>query len=187
MKQVINWCSASLLLLLLAGCGTVPPAAKVMLSAPPEHTGHASHWHVMRIKMPEYLDNYDIRLRRHDYVMTHLDNAKWAERLPAAMTRTLQKTIDQRLESHRDRSLDVRVAVDNFELQSENEAVLSARWQVTDKDRNMLAQDQILVRKPVPVANDPDAVGKAMSEAVHELATDIMTVTERQLDNGGDP
>lgn len=163
--------------LLLAGCGSLPPLKHVVLSPPQTQrpASRPSAWKVRRVQMPEYLDNYDIQLRTHDYVVTHLPDAKWAERLPAAITHLLQQTIDEKLETHRDRHYAVHVDVDTFEPQPSGQVVLAARWRVTDAADNTVARDSSLIKKPLATSQrHADAVGHAMSMAVRGLAMQII-------------
>lgn len=162
--------------MLAAGCSTLPPARQVVLSPPhvKKMTAAPTHWRVMRVKMPEYLDNYDIQVRAQDHVVQHLKNARWAERLPAATTRLLQRTIEEHLQHDRDKTYDVRVEIDTFELQAADRIALSARWQVTDDDRHVVARGSTVIRKHVQDRDDADAIGRAMSQAVHDLGMQIM-------------
>lgn len=163
--------------LLLAGCGSLPPLKHVMLSPPQTQrlASRPSEWKVLRVQMPEYLDNYDIQLRTDDYVLTRLADAKWAERLPAAMTRLLQQTIDEKLQAHRDRHYEVHVDVDTFEPQPSGQVVLAAGWRVTNADGDTVAGHDSLIKEPLPTAKrNADSIGRAMSNAVRELAMQIV-------------
>lgn len=162
----------------LAGCAGTPPLDNVMLSPPQTEriAARPSDWEVRRVQMPEYLDSYDIELRTSDYVVKRLHSAKWAERLPVAMTRLLQQTIDEKLVDKRDLPYQVDVGVDTFEPQPSGQVVLSARWKVTDtRDRHVVARDDALIQEPLPGAQrHADAVGRAMSTAVRELGLQIV-------------
>lgn len=185
-QQMRRLWRAGMAALLLAGgttaCSGIAPLQQVLLS-PPQSARAAraaepqpSGWEVRRVRVPEYLDNYDIQLRTDDYVLTRMANAKWAERLPAAITRLLQQTIDAKLIGERDQHYDVDVTVDSFEPQPSGQVVLAARWKVVDtRDQSVIARDstviqQALLAKP----RDPATVGRAMSEAVRELAFEIV-------------
>lgn len=161
----------------LAGCGSLPPLKHVMLSPPQTQrlASRPSDWKVERVQMPEYLDNYDIQLRTDDYVMTRLPDAKWAERLPAATTSLIQQTIDEKLQTHRDRHYEVHVSVNTFEPQPSGNVVLAADWRVTDANGDVVARDDSLIKQPLPAhQHSPDAIGRAMSAAVRELAMQIV-------------
>ena len=134
-----------------------------------------SDWKVRRVQMPEYLDNYDIQMRTNDYVLTRLPDAKWAERLPVAVTRLLQQTIDEKLQTKRDKPYQVHVDIDTFEPQPSGQVVLSANWRVTDGHDQIVARDDTLIKEPLPSAErNADAIGQAMSTAVRELAMQIV-------------
>lgn len=161
----------------LTGCGSLPPLKHVMLSPPQTQRPAArpSDWEVRRVQMPEYLDNYDIQLRTNDYVLTRLADAKWAERLPVAMTRLLQQTINEKLETKRDRHYQVHVNVDTFEPQPSGKVVLAADWRVTDANGNTVVHHDSLIKEPLPSSQrNPDTIGRAMSTAVRELAMQIV-------------
>lgn len=171
--------------LLVAGgtaCSSIGPLQQVVLSPPQSARAaqaadpQASGWEVRRVRVPEYLDNYDIQLRTDDYVLTRMANAKWAERLPMAITRLLQQTIDEKLIGQRDRDYTVDVTVDSFEPQPSGAVVLAARWKVVDTDdRAVIARDSTVIQKTLPAGPRQAAtVGQAMSEAVRELAFEIV-------------
>lgn len=159
-------------------CSTTPPLQQVVLSPPPsaQAVEGASRWEVRRVRVPEYLDNYDVQLRTDDYVLTRLPNAKWAERLPVAMTRLIQQTIDEKLLTARDRRYEVAVTVDTFEPQPSGQVVLAASWKVTDsRDERVVARHQAVIRETLPAgAARPAAIGRAMSSAVRQLAMQIV-------------
>lgn len=162
----------------LAACASVPPLQHVLLSPPQSERAPArsSEWNVRRVRVPEYLDSYDIQMRSDEYVLTRLQDAKWAERLPLAITRLLQQTVDEKLVSNRDRPYQVDVNVDTFEPQADGQVVFSSRWTVTDtRDDRVVARDNTLIQQPLPdTQRDPAAVGRAMSEAVRQLAFRIV-------------
>jgi len=177
MKTIVRG-SIAVVMLGLAGCASVPPLQHVLLSPPQSERAPArsSDWTVRRVRVPEYLDSYDVQMRTDDYVLTRLKDAKWAERLPLAITRLLQQTIDEKLVSNRDRPYQVDVSVDTFEPQSEGQIVFSSRWTVTDtSDDSVVARDNTLIQQALPgAARDPAAIGRAMSEAVRQLAFRIV-------------
>lgn len=163
--------------LLMVGCGSLPPVQQVLLSPPQTQrpAARASDWTVQRVQMPEYLDNYDIQLRSEDYVLTQLPDAKWAERLPVAVTRLLQQTINAKLVADRDKHYQVDVNVDAFEPQPSGNVVLAASWRVTDADGETVAHDHSLIKQPLPeTERNAGAIGLAMSTAVRELAMQIV-------------
>ena len=159
-------------------CSTTPPLQQVVLSPPPsaQTVARASRWDVRRVRVPEYLDNYDVQLRTDDYVLTRLPNAKWAERLPVAMTRLIQQTIDEKLLTARDKRYEVAVTVDTFEPQPSGQVVLAASWKVTDsRSELVIARDQAVIQEMLPSGRrDAAAIGRAMSAAVRELAMEIL-------------
>jgi uncharacterized lipoprotein YmbA len=169
----------ALSLLALAGCAGAPPPKHVLLAPPAgQITARPSDWEVSRVQVPEYLDNYNIELRSGHFVLSRLHNAKWAVRLPVAMTQLLQKTINQKLMTHRKRPYRVAVTVDAFEPRASGQVLLAAHWQVTNRRTDAtIAQDQALIRQPLPVAHqhDPEQLGRAMSAAVRKLAYQIVS------------
>lgn len=163
----------------LSACVSAPTLQRVLLVAPPDgQVQSAAHqWEVRRVHTPEYLDNYDIQLRSDDYVLTRLADAKWAERLPVAITRLLQQTIDAQADVGGDQSYEVDVRIDSFEPRSSGQVVLSASWHVTHtRTGKVIARETGLVRQPLPATaqRDPAAIGRAMSAAVRELGLRIV-------------
>lgn len=172
---------AALALALTAGlsaCGSVPPLKHVMLSPPQTErlAARPSNWHVRRVKVPEYLDNYDIQLRTDDYVLTRMPDAKWAERLPVACTRLLQQTIDEKLLHNRNKHYRVEVDIETFEPQPSGNVVLSALWKVVNRDDQVVARNDAQIQEPLPQRDrSPSDVGQAMSTAIRELAARIVS------------
>ncbi|ERJ19741.1 lipoprotein [Salinisphaera shabanensis E1L3A] len=181
MTNLVRGAMAAVFVVATTACSSVAPLQQVLLS-PPQASRAASQpssWQVRRVHVPEYLDNYDIQLRTDEYVLTRMPNAKWAERLPAAMTRLLQQTIDEKLVSDRGRDYDVDVVVDSFEPQPSGQVVLAARWKVTQANTHtVVARDNTVIQQSLPAKpRDPAAIGQAMSDAVRELAFEIVAHT----------
>ncbi|MBH03084.1 MAG: hypothetical protein CMP08_03005 [Xanthomonadales bacterium] len=166
---------------LLAGCGGVAPLKRITLSPPQTERlpARPSDWHVMRVQVPEYLDNYHLQIRSDAHVLSELPNAKWAIRLPVAMTRLLQETIDEKLVQGRNKPYDVHVDVSTFEPQPGGTLVLAAQWRVTDSADTTVARDTALIRESLPAGSSDNAevIGRAMSNAVRELAMQILAQT----------
>lgn len=167
---------ATLVAATLAGCASVPPLQQVTLSPPQTQSvpTRPSGWTVRRVQVPEYLDNYGIQLRKRNYVLMRMANAKWAERLPEAVTRLLQQTIDQKLETKRKQHDVVHVDIDTFEPQPSGKVVLSASWRVNNAQGGLVARHDTVITEPLPAQPSPDQVGEAMSTAVRELAMQIV-------------
>ena len=178
MTRLVRGGVTALFVATTAACSGVPPLQQVLLSPPQtaRATSQASSWQVRRVRVPEYLDNYDIQLRTDEYVLTRMPNAKWAERLPVAMTRLLQQTIDEKLVGNRGRDYEVDVVVDAFEPQPSGQVVLAARWKVTQsKSETVVARDNTVIQQALPARpRDAAAIGQAMSDAVRELAFEIV-------------
>lgn len=77
--------------LLMAGCAS-PPELRYFTLAPTEEI--AQKWreplYVSRVQVPAYLDDNRIWVRPQTHRVEALPNARWAERLPLAITRSLQ-------------------------------------------------------------------------------------------------
>lgn len=181
-NPTLRW--ASLILLsgaLLAGCGSVPPLKRVTLSPPQADRlpARPSDWQVRRVQVPEYLDNYHLQTRTDAHVLSEVANAKWASRLPVAMTQLLQQTIDEKLVQGRNKPYEVHVDVSTFEPQPGGNVVLAAKWRVSDTADTTIARDTTLIREPLPAraSDDAERIGQAMSNAVRELAMQILAET----------
>lgn len=184
LKPALRAGVAALVVLGGTACTNVAPLQQVVLSPPQaaRAAGSAEHgasgWEVRRVQVPEYLDSYDVQLRTDDYVLTRMADAKWAERLPMAMTRLLQQTIDGQLASERARAQDylVDVSVNAFEPQPSGPVVLAARWTVSEAgSRDVVARDRAVIQQALPAGpRDAATVGRAMSKAVTELAARIV-------------
>lgn len=169
---------AFLVIIGVTGCASAPPLKQVLLAPPETHhvPPEQSNWQVAVVTVPNYLDSYHIRYRSSDFVIDELPNAKWAQRLPSAITALLQSTIDSKLETNRDRPYRVKVTIATFAPQPSGKVVLSARWRVNNRDTGeSVAHDSVIINKPLTMKDrTPETIGQTMSQTVRNLAYQVV-------------
>lgn len=167
----------------LSACaGQLPPADLVVLTGadvpavaamPAAATGIVVR--MGEVRVPAYLDTYDVLVRSAPHQMAPLPDVKWAEKLPAALTRLMRENATAAGYVLADSAdLVVLVDVDRFEPTEAGEVVLTARWTIVEDAR----QDRILghgtqtFREPCSTA--PDMRVDAMERAARRLADAVL-------------
>jgi len=117
--------------LLLAGCASVPETRYFTLDAG-DHRASAPEktLGVHRVSVPDYLDDDRIRVRPEAHRVEALPYVRWAERIPRAMTRILQRHFGAM--SGADRSGYLTVDIHRFEAVwgETDRVVLVAYWRL---------------------------------------------------------
>jgi uncharacterized lipoprotein YmbA len=173
----------------LTGCVSVkrsPPARFYVLSAisnPADATsgdGVGALVAVLRVSVPSWLDRPQLVSRTGDNSV-HVDElARWAEPLPAGLTRTLAEDLARQLPGHRVRvdprdaqpQLTLRVELVDFS-RADGHARLEARWEVAGGDPEATVHKG-RTDTTVPVASSgPEATVAALSEALGVLSSEL--------------
>ncbi len=172
-------------MLALGGCSQQPPAQLLVLNATPPAQLSPDVRAVVRVaqlSVPEYLDGFDVLVRTGDHRLTPDPDSKWAERLPAAMTRALRAGLRSRGYADGDMAdLELVVDVDRFEPVLGGDILLVARWRVTDGTRRTappVARGDAVIRHPVAgpggaITQSVAAMDAAMADLVGRIATDL--------------
>lgn len=165
----------------LAACASQPPV-RVALPGPTrahEVAGMAGGGTlvVRPVTLPGYIDRYAVVVDRSESRLTVSEEAEWAERLPAAVTRVLRDALSDRLGASRilmrgDRRMpDAELIIEFTKLDpSERALQLDARWTFVCRSREASPHAG---RTEFSVALDsatPHAVAAATSRALGEFA-----------------
>jgi uncharacterized lipoprotein YmbA len=135
------------------------------------------------IELPGYLDRLQIATRTSTNRLSYSENDRWAAPLSESFSRVLEQNISHLLnparviqfpwQSHDAPDYQVKIEVLQFEASSNQEALLTARWTVIDRNKKiMVGQRSQLHRRAASLATE-DSV-KALSEILGELSREIV-------------
>lgn len=178
--------------LALSACTTQLPAATLVVLTGPEAPAvtpmpdAARHLAVRigEVRVPEYLDTYSVLVRSAPHAVTPLDSIKWAEKLPAALTRLLRESATVAGYLLADSAdLVVLVDVDRFEPVAEGQVVLAARWTIVRDGRRETILGHGARTLRTPISDGTSARIAAMDAAARQLAglvlADLATAAEQ--------
>ena len=175
------------LALLVAACASrpvslvaLPPAGHA--DAPnPEPTSQTTIL-LRRVKLPGYLDNYPVVIRRENGVVVESADSEWAERLSEGVERVLRAALSQRLGAARvlipgdGRTPDAVVTVEFLALDPQRRTIdLDAAWTVVCRN-NVSQSGRIALQAPLPETT-PSAVASASTAALAQLAEQLAPLT----------
>lgn len=176
----------------LSGCAGTPPRLYVLTPLEPERgarrTGNRAVG-VHPVAVPDYLDRAEIVSLAGTHQLTTGRDDRWAEPLPASITRVLAANLSTLLDSDRVRvlptrdggrqELEVDVTVERFERTAAGDAVLDARWMILDGETGR----QLVLRRTslsAPVAaDDYSTLVAVMNENLTVLSREIATAIGR--------
>jgi uncharacterized protein len=144
------------------------------------------------VRIPDYLDNKDIVVRRAEGQIIVSPAARWGERLSLGVTRAVAASLAARLprlavittpalEKSRWRVL---IDIDAFGVQSAGQCVLVGRWSVwTGGEEKKLRDERFSMSQPVGKGSDAEIVA-AMTSLVDQLAASMASVFEVGVEPG---
>jgi len=174
----------------LTGCSFLKPAqatARYYVLTPVTATQSGPNSPALglgQVKLPAYLFNTSLAVRRGTNEIDYLPSALWAERLDTGFQRVLAADLaivvptDQvRLSAWRkdDVAAEVYVTVEQFDVDAGGQGVLTARWRILSPggEKTLKAGESRLARKGlVPVDNASGGVA-TLSELVAELSRQL--------------
>ena len=153
---------------------------------------------VGHVKLPAYLFNSSLAVRKGTNEIAYSQSALWAERLDTGIQRvlaanlaTLLHTEQIRLSDWRrdDVSAEVYVAVEQFDVDTEGEGVLVARWRVLGPGgEDLLRADGIrFKRQGPPPAKDPSGAVATLSGLVGDLGRQLAQAVQETAPSGTRP
>lgn len=134
-----------------------------------------------RITLPDYLLKDSMAVRKGDNEIQYLENALWAERLDHSFQRTLAANLSAQLGENRVRlsswqpgevSLAVRVTLERFDVDSQGQGTLIARWkiQVPESGKVLKSGESSFTKSgPVPY-NDPASIPTTLSDLTAQFS-----------------
>jgi uncharacterized lipoprotein YmbA len=179
------------LILALSGCGQTQPSNFYLLSvlpAPEAPIGSTPASQlalgVGPVSLPSYLDRPQLVTRASPNRLAFAEFDRWAESLKDMFPRTLAENLSALLGTDRvfvvpRRSaprLDYQVAVEvlRFDMGTDGQAVLSARWTIFGEDgKEALLLRKSVLTEQVTLAGDPEGMVVAMSRAIEALSREI--------------
>lgn len=176
-----------------AACGSAPPPSLYVLGTAPAPVVAAApqaRLPVVEVKpvgVPDYLDTTDLLVRHGGGQMVPSQTGRWGERLSAGVTRALVAALAARLPHMAVTTTppverparQLLVDAESFEARADGEAVLVARWGVTDgAARQTLASERVSLTEPVASTGDA-AVVAAMTRLTEQLADRVAAGLER--------
>lgn len=186
---LISPCSI-LLCLGLAGCSFLKPAkdsTQYYLLTPVASTSGGAVAPAVglgQIKMPAYLDNTSLVVRKGTNEVQYLDTAIWAERLDVGFQRvlaadlaTLLPTDQVRLSAWQQDEVakEVYVNVEQFDVDTAGKGILIARWRILSPggDKVLKAERSVLTHQGPPPDSGASGAVATQSELVADLARQL--------------
>jgi uncharacterized lipoprotein YmbA len=179
------------LALALSGCGETKPSNFYLLSvlpAPEAPIGSTPSGQlalgVGPVSLPSYLDRPQLVTRASPNRLAFAEFDRWAESLKEMFPRTLAENLSALLGTdlvfvvplRRSPKLDYQVAVDvlRFDMGTDGQAVLSARWTIFGEDgKEVLRLRKSVLTEQVVPGGDLEGMVVAMSRAVEALSREI--------------
>jgi uncharacterized lipoprotein YmbA len=139
---------------------------------------------VGQVRLPAYLFNSSLAVRKSTNEIVYAQSEFWAERLDTGIQRTLAAdlavllhTQQLRLSSWRneDVSCEVYVALEQFDVNAGGEGVLVARWRILSPGgENLLRSGESRVKRQGPdPERDPSGAVATLSELVADLGRQL--------------
>lgn len=137
-----------------------------------------------QVKLPAYLFNSSMAVRKGTNEIDYSQSTLWAERLDIGIQRvlaadlaTLLRTQQVRLSSWRseDVSVEVYVAIEQFDVDARGEGVLVARWRiVAPGGENLLRSGESRFKRQGPSPDkDPSGAVATLSELLADLGREL--------------
>jgi uncharacterized lipoprotein YmbA len=186
----------------LAGCLNLKPAhttARYFVLSPlpgttaPNSTSLAVG--ISQVKLPGYLFNQSLAVRKGTNEVEYLENALWAEQLPSGFQRVLAANLaallatDQiRLSAWRreDVTTEVYVSVEQFDVDTTGHGVLVAWWRILSPggDKILKAGQFRGSRQGAPPQADPQGATGTLSGLVADLSRDVAEAMKAVANSG---
>ncbi len=193
-KQVLAIVTAWVL---FGGCGAFAPRAdpssfyilgalpEVDLAADKTTAGIKANFSVGigPIELPGYLDRQQIATRTSTNRLSYSETDRWAAPLAESFSRVLEQNISHLLnpapmiqfpwQSNDVPDYQVKIEVLQFEANSNQEAWLTARWTVIDRNKKVLVGQRSQLNRRAGSLSTEDFV-KALSETLGDLSREIV-------------
>ena len=193
-SHLVAACTLGLLVAILSGCASSPPAKFYLLSAVTGQTVESRdvpHQGSMVVsigplRIPDYLDRSQIVTRSENNELKLAEFDRWAGSIENDIIRVLVEDISAQLppdhffvirwtpflDSQLPSSYRVEMSVNRFEGALDGPVTLKAQWGIFDKDKKLLFHQESVVVEQVN-GNGYGAFVSAMSRAIEKLSMDV--------------
>lgn len=143
---------------------------------------------VSSVRLADYLDGQGVVYQTSDIEVNEAQANLWADSLSAQLTRSLQRTLSERLRDHRvlgetlagDRAdTGVRVTLSQFQGRYDGMAVLAGQYQLRDAGGSLLSQRHFELQRPLEDDGYP-ALVRTLSQGWESVGEQIATEITRQ-------
>lgn len=174
--RALSLSALSLVVLLLMGCASTQPQRTYYSLNPLEPVAEPLNLpvRVSRVRIPEYIDNDRIWVRRDNQRMASLPDVRWSESLSPAVTRELRIALGANLSDDRNVPT-LLVDIDRLEAQwdeNRQRIILHARWQLEGTQRT--APESIQLQRNL-YELEADSIAEIMTEMLGEMRALIRT------------
>ena len=179
---------------LLSGCSFLKPAtssARYFVLTPSAPTGSIAAASsaspalgVGKVKLPDYLFNSSLAVRKGASEIEYSPSILWAERLDTGFQRVMAANLANALATDRVQlstwqpaavSVEVYVTIEQFDLDTAGRGVLVARWRLLAPggDETLAAGETRLARAGPPPGSDPAAAVATLSGLLEEMSRQL--------------
>ncbi len=141
------------------------------------------------VKMPGYLTTKSFAMRRNRNEIVYLESVAWAERLDTAVQRVLAANLCALIPTDQVRlslwgaetvSVQIEVNVEQFDVDSNGDAVLTAWWRLLSAGGDVIASGRFSATRkgPSPEA-DPGGAAASMSGLTGDFAATLVRAVKR--------
>ncbi|MBA3989236.1 PqiC family protein [Aliidiomarina maris] len=194
--MIRRWTFAALgaLLLTLAACSSTPQVQQYLLSAPElsaistsEPNASGAKIVIGQVEVAAFLSGQSIVTMQDGHQLHQAHYHRWAEPLPRQLQRQLRLGLAAQLPNHswlsihgsaHLRSLDYRldIVVDEFHLNSRQQAVVGGQWQLRDANQGYVAHGQFHQYQGLSADGYPalvEALNQAWQQSLVEIAEQL--------------
>jgi len=181
---VVAGIAASVLALLVSGCGSTPAPTHFHTLMPPasaiaehSHAVAVIDWRLMPVKIPAQVEQPQWVLRTADGSLLVLEQERWiaplADEIHAAVVDRLSQTLGPPPTSEAANRWLVRIEIRRFDLVASGEARLTADWSVSREGTAIDCHSTVVSQ---PASSGYAALARAQQEGVARLADEISAV-----------
>ena len=177
----------------LAGCSFLKPAQVtarhfVLTPLPATETARvatvASSVAVVQVKIPAYLFNASLAVRRGDNEIDYSSEALWAERLDTGIPRVLTADLSSLLPKERMRvavgqgdemATEIEVSIEQFDVSASGQGVLVADWRILTpgaEQHPRSGESRLSRHGPAPDTDPSGAIG-TLSDLIADLSRQL--------------
>ena len=176
----------------VTGCSFLKPAPDtsrhfVLTSLPAETVNVASgtsRVDMIHLKIPSYLFNSSLAVRKGTNEIVYLPGTLWAERLDAGIPRVLAADLSSLLPgeqirvaigSSEDVAREIGVTIEEFDVSTSGQAVLVAKWRIFSpgEEKTLHSGESRLSRTGPAPDTDPSGAVDTLSELIADLSRQL--------------